>query len=252
MRGFMMSDNGTTLFTNTDYFKAFPEPDTVFVTDVKKHLQHFLPLASVDLSKINPDWSDTVHFIVPIGSDDGTTGETTTEFHTYYSCDNWVGFQYQNGLCCYLGDWRLFITDTNPEYYRAAVDGYETARKHFAKYNALHIVRDAPDKNGNLFDKKDPVPLVEQLGGECYDDNWANMGNFNITRFGSWFETYNGVVEENQKVRPLTQDGRPFEYIGFVDAGDYNMNSETDYTWADALLFYDPVSKISLITFDWS
>ena len=247
-----MSNNGTTLLGNTDYFTAFPDPATVFASDVEKHLRHFLPLATVDLSKINPEWSDTVHFIVPIGPEDSGIGEITPEFHTYYSCYNWVGFQYQDGLCNYFGDWRLLITDTEPEFYLAALDGYEMAKKHFVKNKALHYVRKTPDENGAYFDINQPRPLVEQLGGECYDLNWANMGNFNITRFGNWVDIYNGEKEDNKKVRPLTHDGRPFEYIGFINADYYNMNERTDYTWTDSFLFYDPVSKISLMTFDWT
>lgn len=247
-----MSDNGITLYSETDFFRVFPEPESVFSSDVKKHMRHFLPLATVDLSRINPDWSGTVHFIVPIGPEDSVIGETTTEFHTYYSCFNWVGFQYQEGMCNYRGDWRLLITDTNPEYYRAAIDGYETARKHFEKNKGLHYVGKNPDENGDTFDSDNPRPLVEQLGGECYDLNWANMGNFDIARFGNWVETYNGEKEDNKKVRPLTEDGRPFEYIGFINADFYNMNEKTDHTWTDSFLFYDPVSKMSLITFDWT
>jgi hypothetical protein len=247
-----MSENGTTLFAESEYFKVFPDPKTVFASSIDKHLRHFLPLATVELSKVNPEWSGKVHFIVPIGPKDSAVGETTTEFHTYYSCFNWVGFQYQHDRCSYIGDWRMLVTDSDPEFYHAAVDGYETAKNHFKENKALHYVSETPDKNGDFFDSNRPRQLVEQLGGECYDANWANMGNFNITRFGSWFEMYNGELEEEQKIRPLTQDGRPFEYIGFINADYYNMNKKTDYTWTESLLFYDPVSKISLVTFDWT
>jgi len=40
--------------------------------------------------------------------------------------------------------------------------------------------------------------------------------------------------------------------IGVINASSYNMNEDADFTWADSLLFYDPVTKISLLTFDWS
>jgi len=247
-----MSDNGITLFENNKYFTAFPDPASVFASDVEKHLQYFLPVASVELSKINPEWEDTVHFIVPIEPADGVVGGTTQEFYTHYSRNNWIGFQNNGGRSEFEGDWRLFVRDSIQDYYQAALHGFDVAKKHFEKYKALHTMSSSPNDSGELFDFDRPRALVEQLGGECYDNNWANMGNFNITRFGSWVEIIDGEREEDEKVRPVTEDGRPFEYIGFINAGTYNMNSETDYTWAETLLFYDPITKISLVTFDWT
>lgn len=247
-----MSNNGITLFESNDYFKVFPEPEQVFASDVEKHLQYFLPLASLDLSKINPKWSDTVHFIVPIEPGDSVVGDTTTEFHTYYSRDNWIGFLNKAGLYEFEGDWRLFVRDKFADYYQAALDGYDVAKQHFREHSALHNMRRKPNEHGELFDFDRPCALVEQLGGECYDANWANMGNFNIARFGSWVSTDQRGSQEHEKVRPETEDGRPFEYIGCVDSSAYNMSNETRYTWADTLLFYDPQTKMTLTTFDWT
>lgn len=215
-------------------------------------MQYFLPLASVDLSKLNPEWVDTVHFIVPIEPADGVVGETTQEFHTYYSKDNWVGFRNSAGRYEYEGDWRLFVKDTIPEYYEAALEGYEAAKQHFEQHHALHMPLREPNENGEMFDLDRPRPLARQLGGECHDANWANMGNFEIARFGSWSDPEEPEPRERQKVRPVTEDGRPFEYVGCVETDHFNMNHETRFTWADAHLFYDPQSRMTLITFDWS
>ena len=247
-----MIENGTTLFNNTDWFTAFPDPQNVFASDVEKHLQYFLPLASVDLSKINPLWVDTVHFIVPIEPADGVMGDTTEEFHSYYSKDNWIGFSNDAGRYVFEGDWRLFVRDTIPDYYQAALDGYEVAKKHFNEYGALHIMRRKPNKDGEMFDFKHPRALVKQLGGECHDANWANMGNFKISRFGNWIDTDHTGSHDRKKIRPETEDGRPFEYIGLVNSSYYNMSRDTRYTWAETLLFYDPISRMTLTTFDWT
>ena len=247
-----MYENGIKLFGNNDYFTAFPDPKSVFASDIEKHLQYFLPLASVDLSKLNPSWTDTVHFITPIEPADGVVGETTTEFHTYYSRDNWIGFRNNSGLFEFEGDWRLFVRDTIPEYYQAALNGYDVAKQHFNEHKALHSMRRRPDKNGDLFKLDRPRALVEQLGGECFDANWANMGNFNIARVGNWSYTDHTGTHNTEKVRPVTEDRRPFEYVGYLNAGLYNMNTETRYTWTDTHLFYDPESRMTLTTFDWT
>lgn len=247
-----MSKNGITIFNNNEYFTAFPHPSTVFASEIEKHLQYFLPLASVDLSKIKPEWEDIVHFIVPIEPEDGVLGETTEEFYTYYSRDNWVGFRNSERLCVFEGSWNLFVKDTIPDYYKAALDGFNVAKKHFNAHGALHIVDTNSDEEGEGFDSDEPLELVEQLGGECFDNNWANMGNFDISRTGNWVYTDHDRAHDKKKVRPLTEDGRPFEYIGVINASSYNMNEDADFTWADSLLFYDPVTKISLLTFDWS
>jgi len=75
--------NGETLLVDTDCFHAFPAPEDVFERDVAQHCEYLLPLASVCLSRINPDWQGEVHFVLPIEPHDGVVGDDTKDHHTY-------------------------------------------------------------------------------------------------------------------------------------------------------------------------
>ncbi len=73
----------TPLYEATEYFQPFPTPESVFSKDVERHMNYFLPIATVSLSHINSKWSGKVHFVVPVEPWDGVVGEKTIKHHTF-------------------------------------------------------------------------------------------------------------------------------------------------------------------------
>ncbi|MGB7305911.1 MAG: hypothetical protein WBD13_16680 [Burkholderiaceae bacterium] len=243
--------NGIELFEATDFFRPFPRPDEVFAGDIDKHAEHFLPLASVDLSQIKPGMDGVLHFVAPVEPYDGVVGETTTQFHDYLCRDNWVAYRVTDSRYEYAGDWRLFQKDRLAGFYEAVRLGYQRGAVRFAKNGRL-FGRFAEEDAAGKITAGSASALVYHLGGQCSDANWANMGSgVPVERFGEWVDEYG---DPRPHVRPVTEDGRPFEFIGEMDVFNYLLG-EGEAKWAGActlLLFYDPKEKIALTTFDWS
>jgi hypothetical protein len=258
---------GERLYTATDYFIPFPQPEDVFATRVDEHAEYLLPLASVNLRHLSPDWKGWIHFVTPIEPYEGVVGEGTHAYHTYLCRENWVGYRITGGKYELAADFRFFqqasfrahrSPGAPPEkpqldlavHYADAKTGYGLKRTHFREHGFVHNPWAKPGWFGG-FKKSDRVELVSDLGGPCADGNWSNMENFPLTPLG---EAVDAEGERHTEVFPLTEDGRPFAYIGSLPI--YHYIAETpDFTsllGGSLLLFYDPGTNVALTTFDWS
>ena len=79
-------------------------------------------------------------------------------------------------------------------------------------------------------------------GGQPWDANWVHTVDFPMVAQDGVMDL-DGEPFANTFHYPLTEDGRRFRYIGFVEAFD----------WRCAIhLFFDPVEQRALQTFDWT
>ena len=65
-----------------DHLQAFPKAEDIFTKDQQWLKNHFLPLMSIDLAEINPDWAGKkVYMLCPSEANIGYMGGNTTEYH---------------------------------------------------------------------------------------------------------------------------------------------------------------------------
>ena len=236
--------SGETLFKSTSYFKPFPDPSDVFGGDVDEHRNHLLPLATLDLSYINANWSGLIHFVTPaFQTENGWSGP----YHTHYCRGLWLGFNINNDklkLECNFKYFKTPNTTDERKWYRKANEGFALCERHFREHQSLHNPW-AKQQQGQYNDD-DRVELVDDLGGHPFHSNWSDPrfplvdGKIERDDFGDEMET----------VFPLTHDNRPFSYIGSMRIYHYVAENE-NYTSAlsgTLMLFYDHTLKIALTT----
>src|SRR5262245_39698952 len=102
--------NGVTLYRATAFFQPFPDARCVFANRVEEHSQFLLPLATLSLSYLSPNWGGDIHFIMPIEPcpGRGVVGERSREYHNYLCRPNWVGYRMIDNRCELACDFRFF------------------------------------------------------------------------------------------------------------------------------------------------
>ena len=211
------------------------------------HRAYLLPLLSLDLADVFDDLSGPIHFIDPIEPYDGCLGEMTSAFHSYYCRENWISFRLKDGRYDCEASENFFektYLKTHPvpaSIHESVRAGWVAAveehyRKRRAKYDKWREVV-AVDLDAAL---SDHGIQSDNFGGRPYDANWSNMDTFPLAVDKI---DVPGETLPDTFCYPLTEDGRRFRYVGFVESFD----------WRCAIhLFYDPVEQRALQTFDWT
>lgn len=207
------------------FLRPFPEPEDVFVEPVQKYVRHFLPLVSIDLSAVDPNWQGWIHLLNPCEPEDGLIGEYTTEHHNEFCSENMISFRLtQDNKYEFLGDWRYFLLEHED------AGEYTDLQAHYQQQHASLAASKAKfEAKGRLEHN-----LLEQLGGVV---GWGN--------FSSSLPFIDDTDLSN--VKPLTSDGKPFHFVAGVPAYHY---CATGPDWI--LLFFEPESRTALMTFDWT
>ena len=241
---------------SSEFLRPFPAAEEVFAEPVLTYAEHILPLVSVDMSLIEPEWSGWFHFVLPIEPYDGHLGQNTHQYHNYYLRENWIGFRGEDGRYKLLGDFRYFFLENPPDdgrvselyqgqrrllekHYRRARIRYEKQHQQYLDYGHIYHQFAKKDVNGRYKDE-DRRPFIAELGGQPWFGNWS---------YGFPLIEKPAVTEDCLEYRlaiPLTEDGRQFQYVGCIEAFYY---IDTD---CDVLLFYDPQERIVLFTFHYT
>ena len=155
-----------------DHLQAFPKAEDIFVKEQQWLKNHFLPLMSIDLAEINPDWAgQKVYMLCPFEPYDGYIGNNTTEYHNEYTAPNWLAFRLtDDNKFEFLGKegyfWRTaihqwdFDSEMEKEFQKMQ-QFYEKYKANFDKYGALVNLQN-PERKGKLNKKN----YLERLGGE--------------------------------------------------------------------------------------
>ena len=253
------------LYAATKFFHPFPNPESVFANRVDEHAQYLLPIATVALGHLRPEWSGEIHFVVPIEPADGwgLLGENSAPYHNYLCRQNWVGYRVIEGKYELACDFRYFHLAYYlshppqeksvqeefaylPKYYQATRTRYESIRSHFQRHGWLSA---DPDGQAARLGYSDTLKsaLVRNLGGFSSDGNWSNTRDFPISRYPEPTDATTDQTVEWNRALPQTHDGRDFCFIGEVELWNYIGASS-----GILVLFYDPVSQTVLTTIDWS
>ena len=232
-----------------DHLQVFPKAEDIFVKEQPWLKNHFLPLMSIDLAEINPDWAgQKVYMICPFEPYDGYIGNNTTEYHNEYTAPNWLAFRLtDDNKFEFLGKegyfWRTaihqwdFDSEMEKEFQKMQ-QFYEKYKANFDKYGALVNLQN-PERKGKLNKKN----YLERLGGEIEYSNWCST--IEEEEYPKAFE----MKIEGRKddvVFDISYQGNPFYLVAetnvfhWVGAGAYTI------------MLYEPVSRIVLFTFDYS
>lgn len=249
---------GESLYSATDYFRPFPDPQDVFASNVKEHSEYLLPVATVSLEKLSSDWVGDVHFIMPIEPVGGydRLGARSIPYHNYLCRPDWLGYKLQNNKCELACDFKFFhkayyaVHPLENEYQideaQLLVSHYKNIREYFANCKDRferfgRLTSDPAHRNsGEQIPDEMCDALVRNLGGISFDSNWC-VSDFPVSRYPVQYEG-----EAWECVVPKTEDGRDFVYIGEIELWVYQ-----EYSNGVLLLFYDPVQNIALTTIDW-
>ena len=232
--------------------QAFPKAEDIFVKEQQWLKNHFLPLMSIDLAEINPEWAgQKVYMICPFEPYDGYIGNNTTEYHNEYTAPNWLAFRLtDDNKFEFLGKegyfWRTAIHqwdfDSEEEKeLQEMQEGYEKNKINFEKY-ALLVSLQYPEYNG----KPNFTKFLDHLGGDILSGNW--QGAIDYDQYPKAFDMK--LEYENQSSPDwikISYQGNPFYFIA----------DTASYDWCKGhidgiIMLYEPVSRIMLYTFDYS
>jgi len=124
--------------------KMFPEINEVFEEDNPELKKYFFPICTVDLSKLNPTWSDTVHFLM---FNEDPYNEETVPFFNHYCEDNSIGFKIIDGKLKLLTDirfmhvskkWEEWLDKTTNTYYKSKEE-YKNGELNFDYKSVINL-----------------------------------------------------------------------------------------------------------------
>ena len=236
--GFDPYFRGEILDGPTDYFRLFPSDFDVFAKDSAEHARHFVPIATVDLRRLNPDWDERVHFVIPCSE----YRDEVSPFDTYLTRENWFGFRVIDSKYEFDTNFALF-DGMKPEVDSTQVAAeVQESRRFFEANGALVSFFSRPDDSEEAPEKE---PILWGLFGVSWDGNWSNGTTFPLSRYPDTYTDRRRTIQ-SERVLPRTPDGRDFIFIGDIET---SLFASVD---GHALLFYDPVDKIALTTIDYS
>ncbi len=236
-----------------DILRPFPPVEDVFVPKQVGLARHLHPLVSVNLEAVNPGWSGWVHVVGPIEPYAGLLGEHTVDFHDTFVRTNAFIVALDGNRYHFKGDSRYFLMaharedlpqhaqvahDELAVHYEEAEAAFRRAEASYRKHGRLYML---DDKGRISSGNTEPQPFIEQLGGATPYANWTVTTEFPVE------PAVKPGGPEPKQVWPLSPAGRRFEFVASTPGWLYRRDG------ADSiLLFYEPVEKLVLLTFDWT
>ena len=235
-----------------DHLQVFPKAEDIFVKEQPWLKNHFLPLMSIDLAEINPDWAgQKVYMLCPFEANIGYMGGNTTEYHNEYTAPNWVTFKLtDDNKFEFLGNEGFFertkyhnwdFDSKEEKELQEMVESYEQSKKNIIKYGTL-VDTNYPEYQG----KPNRVNYLNNLGGDIWDGNWTTTieSDEYPKAFDMKIEIGNDLPNDGISI---THQGNPFYFIAETASYDWYGGG------IDAIIMlYEPVSRIVLFTFDYS
>jgi hypothetical protein len=225
------------------FLHPYPDPKIVFAEPVVRYARHLHPLISIDLSAIDPDWSGRIHMVSPIEPVEEYIGGASKEYWDTFLQLNWIGFKLNaDDRYELLGDFRYFYLE-NPRPRHPYKGAKQELEKHYIKEEASYkAAKSKWIQNGRLYGPgsyipKDfsQVPALSQIGG---------------TRDAQTLWTKLGIPVDRRPPGPpvpLMPDGRPLRFIASTPGWRYRESGADDI-----LLYFDPVTRTALFTFEYS
>ncbi len=223
------------------YLTLLPENEDVFAPDSAFLTKHLLPLVSIDLSAVNPEWRGKIHLVNPIEPHDCYIGSYTEEFHNEFAAENWFLLQLdENNHYQWLGNREYFYLE-NPD-----CDKYlkKQSQEMYADYKLLkqHFIETGKIINQLHINDADisPCIFIERLGGEASRSNWH-------TPINRYFHVTHINIDIDEEITIHDFSGLKYNFIASVAGWNYCIHGPDTI-----LMFYQPETKRVLFTFDWT
>ncbi|MFN0254140.1 enolase [Pedobacter ureilyticus] len=221
-----------------------PFPEDIFVTEQPWLSNYLLPLISVDLGLLRNDLAGTVvHVLNPTEPAEGIIGEQTTNFHNEFCAENWIALELTpDNKYRFLGNENYFLSapihkdDVDEDFTEHIKTIHENYQKVKSKYQLKKQLLPWQDDNPQYF--------LDRLSGEMWYGNWTNTSpippafEMNIDEEGD--DLSNDGISISYK-------GNEFIYVAEVSGYNY-CGSGAD----SILMFYEPINRIVLFTYDWT
>ena len=228
-----------------DHLQAFPKAEDIFVKEQPWLKNHFLPLMSIDLAEINPDWAgQKVYMICPFEPYDGYIGNNTTEYHNEYTAPNWLAFRLtDDNKFEFLGEEGYFEQTAIHQW------NFDSEEERESQKNNLNIEKKEGlfqinyiNYDGKLFN----IKLFNNLDNNIAYLNWSKKIDKNTCPRNFHMEKEKKGKTDEMKIN-ISYKGNPFYFITSMVSHNFcGDNVDT------IIMFYEPVSRIVLYTFDYS
>ena len=129
------------------FIKAFPLYEEVFYDQLE---QHFLPICSINLQCVDPDWDEWLHLVSVKEIHDGLVGENTRWFHTDFTKEDAVDFNVIDWKYEFKEEWGYFTADQEDVYVQNETD-YQARIQFFLRHGKSICI---PVLEGPLNQKK--------------------------------------------------------------------------------------------------
>lgn len=234
------------IVTPQPFLRVYPDAAAVFADPPERYARHLLPLVSIDLQAVNPDWHGWIHLLNPCEPAEGCVGDSTGAHHSYYCRSNWVGFRL-NAENRYelLGDWRYFALENDQEAYPGQ---HADLQAHYDEQHRVYELGKADfQQQGRVYPPfflakphryerpDEPSTILDQLGGGVGWGNWCSTSDLPLDE------------SDEDNIVPLSPEGQRFHFVACVPGDHYCASGAS---WV--LLFFEPDSRTALLTFDWT
>jgi hypothetical protein len=213
----------------TPGLRVYPDPADVFVPDQLELARHIHPLVSIDLAQVDDSWHGWIHLVSPLEPHEVTLGYATKAYHSPLQVENWLGFAMEGGRYRLTGDLRYFARATTPE---ELPDPWPRFREQLDSHC------EAEERSYQERRHTGDMPVLGQLGGSAEEGNWYSRD----------VEAVDFPVEHDDvDIWPISPSGNRFWFVAEVPGWHYRRSG------ADSiLLFFEPVERLALVTFDWT
>ncbi|KGR84900.1 hypothetical protein [Lysinibacillus odysseyi] len=187
------------------FIKPFPSYEEVFYDELEQHKKYFLPICSINLQCVDPEWDEWLHIVSVKEIHDGCVGENTKEFHTRFTTEDTLGFNIIDGKYQFEAGWDYFEAETDgvlEDVYLQNETDYEARKQFFLRHGKIY-----------------PYSSF----GRGFESAEALEQDFNDKQAAGWGLEYpmvNGILDD---VRFITEEGQVLleDYESEADAFDY-------------------------------
>lgn len=225
-----------------EYLNPFPKADDIFLENQSWLKEHFLPLLSIDLGILNPEWQGRKVYMLNIFEPySGSIGDDTIEYHNKFTSKNWLAFKVtDDNRYEFLGNEGFFPKspihqrewkDYELEHFKKQLDYYQKSQELFNQYGCLASV-----STYEYHKEVSKRNYLDTLGGKIDDENYFWLFDYKLP----------SAIK-----RPYGKDiyykGNPFYHIASVAAYNYGCDGPDKI-----ILMYEPIRRIVLFTFCYS
>ena len=239
--------------SQSPHIRMFPTAEAVFAPDSAFLSQHLLPVVSVDLAAVNPEWSGWLPFVNPIEPYECYIGDGTEAFHNEYAKANVFCLRFnEQGQYEWLADKRYFLLehhDASDAWQQEMVT--ELAKERVEAVKQLALTQARYQQHGKFFDNNrhsyspadfdfasaEEDVVLDQIGGSVGCGNWE----YPLSEYG--------MVEiiDDETTYMIAPNGKRAYFVAGADGYRFNQRGAD---WI--LLFYEPESRLAMFTFDWT